>query len=318
MSERAVTVRIPATTANLGAGYDCLGLALALHNEVTLGVADEVSVVIEGEGAQALPCDDRHLVLRAARAAAEATRRTVPPLALRQVNRIPLARGLGSSSAAIVGGIVAANELLDLGLSTRQMLDLATQIEGHPDNVAPALLGGLTVCCSVGNEVLVQRLEVAPGLQCVVAVPDFEVATNDARRALPETVPHADAVFNLCRVGLGVAALVTGEFELLGEATRDRLHQPYRAHLVPGMDEVIAAALDAGAHGACLSGSGPTIAAFVTGGGEEVGAAMVKAFARVGVVATARSLALSAEGAEIVSCTDVPPSANPDRSEPRE
>lgn len=296
----SVTVRVPATTANLGAGYDCLGLALALHNEVTLSLADTPSVEIEGDGAASLPRDGDHLVLRAVAAAAEAAERELPPLALRQVNRIPLARGLGSSSAAIVGGIVAANELFDLGLSARQTLDLATQVEGHPDNVAPALLGGLTVCCSVENEVLVKRLEVAPGLACVVAIPDFEVATHQARHALPATVPHADAVFNLCRVGLSVAALISGEFALLGEAMRDRLHQPYRAHLVPGMDDTIAAALAAGAHGACLSGSGPTIAAFVSAAGEEVGTAMEKAFARAGVRARAQLLALSAEGAQVI------------------
>ncbi len=300
MTDRSVTVQVPATTANLGPGYDCLGLALALHNEVTLTLADALSVEIEGEGADSLARDASHLSLVATAAACAAAGRELPPLALRQVNRIPLARGLGSSSAAIVGGIVASDELLGLGLSTRQMLDVATAVEGHPDNVAPALLGGLTVSCTTDDEVLVERLEVAPGLSCVVAVPDFEVSTHEARRALPDIVPHADAVFNLCRAGLVVAALVSGDFARLGEAMRDRLHQPYRARLVPGMDEAIAAALAAGAHGACLSGSGPTVAAFVSGGGEEVGAAMVKAFAGAGTTAIARALPLSAEGARIV------------------
>jgi len=293
-------VQVPATTANLGPGYDCLGLALGLHNEVTLTQADALSVQIEGEGADTLARDGSHLVLVAAAAACAAAGREPPPLALRQVNRIPLARGLGSSSAAIVGGIVGANELLGLGLSARQMLEVAAAVEGHPDNVAPALLGGLTVCCATEGGVLVERLEVAPGLSCVVAVPDFEVATHQARGALPDIVPHADAVFNLCRSGLVVAALVSGDFALLGEAMRDRLHQPYRARLVPGMDETIAAALGAGAHGAALSGSGSTVAAFVTGGGEEVGAAMVKAFAQAGTTAVARALPLSAEGARVV------------------
>ncbi len=300
MTDRSVTVQVPATTANLGPGYDCLGLALALHNEVTLTLADALSVEIEGEGADSLARDASHLSLVATAAACAAAGRELPPLALRQVNRIPLARGLGSSSAAIVGGIVASDELLGLGLSTRQMLDVATAVEGHPDNVAPALLGGLTVSCTTDDEVLVERLEVAPGLSCVVAVPDFEVSTHEARRALPDIVPHADAVFNLCRAGLVVAALVSGDFARLGEAMRDRLHQPYRARLVPGMDEAIAAALAAGAHGACLSGSGPTVAAFVSGGGEEVGAAMVKAFAGAGTTAITRALPLSAEGARIV------------------
>lgn len=297
-----VTIQVPATTANLGPGYDCLGLALGLHNDVTLALADEAGVEIEGEGAFCLPRDGTHLVLGAAQAAADAAGERLPPLLLRQVNRIPLARGLGSSSAAIVGGVMAANELLMLGLTTREMLDVATAIEGHPDNVAPALLGGLTVCCTLeSGSVLVEPLEVAHGLLCVVAIPDHEVATRDARRALPQTVPHKDAVFNLCRTGLIVAALTTGNFANLGEAMRDRLHQPYRAHLVPGMEEAIAAALEAGAHSAALSGSGPTVAAFVSDAGEEVGAAMVNAFRREGVNAVAQQLPLSAHGARVIA-----------------
>ncbi|MGI5818515.1 MAG: homoserine kinase [Armatimonadota bacterium] len=298
---RSVTVHVPATTANLGPGYDCLGLALGLHNEITLALADEPGVSIDGEGAESLPRDRTHLVLAAAQAAAAAVGERLPVLELRQHNRIPLARGLGSSSAAIVGGIVASNELLGFGLSEREMLDVASAVEGHPDNVAPALLGGLTVCCTLeSGEVLVERLDVARGLSCVVAIPDFEVATHDARRALPDTIDHADGVFNLCRVGLIVAALVSGDFSVLNEAMRDRLHQPYRAHLVPGMDDAIEAALEAGAHGAALSGSGPTVAAFVSDSGEEVGAAMVNAFRRAGTTALSRALSLSAEGARIV------------------
>ncbi|MFP4249787.1 MAG: homoserine kinase [Armatimonadota bacterium] len=298
----SVSVHVPATTANLGPGYDCLGLALGLHNEVTLALADEPGVEIDGEGAEALPQDRTHLVLGAAQAAADAAGETLPVLALRQMNRIPLARGMGSSSAAIVGGVVAANTLLDLDLTERQMLDIATAVEGHPDNVAPALLGGLTVCCTLeSGEVLAERLDVAEGLSCVVAIPDFEVATHDAREALPQTIDHADGVFNLCRVGLIVAALSAGDFDVLGEAMRDRLHQPWRAHLVPGMDDAISAALDAGAHGAALSGSGPTVAAFVSDGGEEVGEAMVNAFRRAGTTAIARELPLAAEGARLVS-----------------
>ncbi len=298
----AVTVHVPATTANLGPGYDCLGLALGLHNEVALALADEPDVQIEGEGADTLPRDRTHLVLGAAQAAADAAGERLPAVALRQLNRIPLARGMGSSSAAIVGGILGANELLDLGLTERQMLEIATEREGHPDNVAPALLGGLTVCCTLeSGEVVVERLEVASGLSCVVAIPDFEVATVDAREALPDTIDHADGVFNLCRVGLVVAGLVAGDFDVLGEAMRDRLHQPYRAPLVPGMEGAINAALDAGAHGAALSGSGPTVVAFVSGNGEEVGDAMVNAFRRAGTSAISRELPLSAEGARIVA-----------------
>lgn len=299
-----VHVRVPATSANLGAGYDCLGLALARYNEVTLAVADQLVVSIEGEGADRLPRDGSHLVLRAAAAAAQAAGRELPPLALAQHNRIPLARGMGSSSAAIVAGVLGANALLDLGLNQAQMLDICTAVEGHPDNVAPALLGGLTVCCLAGEQVLVSRLQVAAGLTCVLVVPDFEVSTEAARRVLPQTIAHADAVFNLCRSSLMVAALVSGQFDLLREATRDRLHQPYRAPLVPGLEQVIAAALAAGAHGACLSGSGPTVLAFVSEGEEEVAQAMVKAFARAGVTAAPHLLALAPTGAQVSDESD--------------
>ncbi len=245
-------------------------------------------------------------MLQAAAAAAEAAGTRLPICRLRQLNRIPLARGLGSSSAAIVAGVVAANELLGLGLSEREMLTIAARVEGHPDNVAPALLGGLTVCCLTGDGVMAKRLDVAAGLGCVVAVPDYEVSTQAARRALPETVPHADAVFNLCRASLAVAALVTGDFALLGEATRDRLHQPYRAPLVPGLQDAIEAALGAGAVGACLSGSGPTVVAFITQRGEEVGAAMVNALRDAGANARAEQLSLAPEGARVTDrATDI-------------
>jgi len=147
---------------------------------------------------------------------------------------------------------------------------------------------------------LVRRMDVAEGLSCALAIPDFEVSTEAARKALPETIPHADGVFNLCRCGLIVAALVSGEFDLLGEAMRDRLHQPYRAPLVPGLQDAIEAALLAGAHGACLSGSGPTVAAFVTGHGEEVAQAMVNAFADAKVTARAEVVSLSADGAQLI------------------
>lgn len=300
MDRQSATVEVPATTANLGAGYDCLGLALALHNEVRLALADADSVEVDGEGADSLPRDRTHLVLGAAQAAADAAGRHLPRLTLRQLNRIPLARGLGSSSAAIVGGVVAANELLGLGLTDKRMVEVAARVEGHPDNVAPALLGGLTVCCTVGDEVLVRRLDVASGLACVVAIPDFEVATHDARRVLPQTVPHEDAVFNLSRASLTIAALVSGSFELLAESTRDRLHQRYRAPLTPGAEEAMEAALEAGAYGAALSGSGPTVAAFVGDSREEVGQAMVNGFQRAGIAAESRVLALSHDGARVI------------------
>lgn len=283
-----IRVSVPATTANLGPGFDALGLALGLRNELWLAPADAPAVEVEGEGAEVLPRDASHLAYRAARAVVEraAGRGRAAPAAfrIRQRNRIPLARGLGSSAAAIVGGAAAANAALGDPLDRQALLDLATGLEGHPDNAAPALLGGLVVCArEAGGGVRWARLD-PPRLRIVLAIPDFTVSTAEARRLLPAAVPYADAVYNVTRAALLVAALAGGQAGLLDEATRDRLHQPYRARLVPGLDEVFAAARRAGAAGVALSGSGPTVVAFggPAGNGRAIGEAMAEAFRATG------------------------------------
>jgi homoserine kinase len=186
---------------------------------------------------------------------------------------------LGSSAAAIVGGAVAANALLGRPLDQQALLDLATEMEGHPDNVAPALLGGLVVCTRTPAGVRWMRLA-APPLQVVLAVPDYPVSTEEARRRLPARVPFPDAVFNVTRAALLVAALIGGRPDLLDEATQDRLHQPYREHLIPGLQDVFSAARRAGAYGVALSGSGPAVLAF--GDAAEIGPAMAQAFEAAG------------------------------------
>ncbi|HEV2282808.1 MAG TPA: homoserine kinase [bacterium] len=278
-----IRVRVPATTANLGPGFDALGLALRLHNTVALEAAAEPRIEIEGEGAASLPRDPSHLAYRAALAVVEArTTRGAAPRAfhLRQHNRIPPARGLGSSAAAIVGGAAAANALLGGPLDTQALIDLAARLEGHPDNVAPAVLGGLVACVTTeAGKIRWTRL-IPKRLRVVIAIPAFAVSTAEARRLLPEAVPFRDAVFNVTRTALLVASLVEGRTEMLDEATRDRLHQPYRARLVPGLEAVFAAAREAGAHGVALSGSGPTVVAF--GEAPAIGEAMRRAFASSG------------------------------------
>ena len=292
-------IRVPATSANLGPGFDCLGLALGLHNTLEVTPAGTTRLEIEGEGASELPRDETHLVRRAMDLFAERSGRPLPPVAIRQENRIPLARGLGSSSAAIVGAVVAAARLLEVEACAEDLLRLAAEVEGHPDNVAPALLGGLTVASSGESGARAIRLAPVAGVRAVVAVPDFQVATRAARQALPEGVPHADAVFNVAHAATVLAAFLTGRFELLGEALEDRLHQPYRAHLIPGLWEVIATAREAGAYGAAISGSGPSVVAFVGEGAEAVGAAMVTAFAHAGVDARALSLPVDLDGTTV-------------------
>lgn len=296
-----VKVQVPATTANLGPGFDCLGLALAVYNTVELSLSAITEVEVTGEGAGQLPLSETNLVLRAANKLADEADIDVPGWRLRQHNRIPLARGLGSSSAAIVGGLVAANELLGTAIATGQLLQLATQIEGHPDNVAAALYGGLTVCSIEQDQVYCAPLPAPRSLAVALAIPDFEVSTQVARDVLPGQVPFADAVFNTTHTALVVAALVSEDWDLLRMAMQDRLHQPYRAELIPGMEEVITAAIEAGAYGAALSGSGPTVVAFAHEQDSRIAEAMLQAFKARNIQAQIVWASVSHQGATILS-----------------
>jgi homoserine kinase len=216
-------------------------------------------------------------------------------------NAIPVSRGLGSSSSAIVAGLVGANALLGEPLDGERLLALAVELEGHPDNVTPALLGGFQVT-SLGEEGLV-RLRIPPpaGLRAVVCIPDTAVSTEAARRVLPPVYSRADAVFNVGRVALLVAALLTGQVGALRAAMQDRIHQPYRASLVPGFEAALAAALEAGAAGACLSGSGSTMLALTTTGEPAIGEAMAAAVRRAGADARWLALDVDSDGAVVES-----------------
>lgn len=277
-----VRVSVPASVANLGPGFDTLGLALDLFNvvEVETGGGD-VRVDMVGE-ARHLPLAD-NLVLRAIRHAFAAAGSALPPLSLRLTNRIPAGCGMGSSAAAIVAGVVVANSLLGEPWPPEGLLALATELEGHPDNVAPALWGGLVVSCLSPEGVRWVRLEAPSELQAVLVIPEIEVPTREARRVLPETVPFRDAVFNVGRVALLVAALSGRRYDLLREAMRDRLHQPYRAPLVPGLEDGLRAAERAGALGAALSGAGPGLLAFAVGDYRPIVEAVQAALARHGL-----------------------------------
>ena len=289
-----IRVRVPATSANLGPGFDALGLALRLHNVLELEPAEEPAIEVEGEGAATLPRDPSHLAYRAALAVHARAGRPARAFRIRQRNRIPLGRGLGSSAAAIVAGAVVANALLGDPLDRQGLLDLAAELEGHPDNVAAALLGGLVVCADTPSGIRWVRLT-PPALAAVVAVPEFAVSTREARRLLPPQVPFGDAVFNVTRTALLVAALTAGRTDLLGQATEDRLHQPYRAALVPGLEEAFAAARRAGAHGVALSGSGPTVLALGEAAG--IGEAIARAFRAAGVACRTFAVEIDLDGA---------------------
>ncbi len=266
---RKVTVEVPASSANLGAGYDCLGVALAMTDTVQLEVRgwsrSEIELTVEGQGRGELTGDRNNRFVAGFEAALEAARGDLPDgVGWRIVmhNDIPLERGLGSSAAATVGGLVAGNALLGGPLSTTDLLRLATDIEGHPDNAAAALLGGFTVSAIVGDVVEAVRFDVPRELRAVLFIPDQRFSTDAMRDALPLKVPLADAVANIGAVGLGVAGLATGRTDLLRLLTVDRIHEPYRAKAFPALPRLLAAAREAGALGACLSGAGSTIIAF--------------------------------------------------------
>jgi len=292
-----VHVRVPATSANLGPGFDALGLALTLYNEVVAEERDGVSVAIEGEGADRLARDASNVVVRGVKLAYEAAGRAFKGCALECVNRIPTARGLGSSAAAWVGGLAAGNALCGSPLSKDKLLGLAARAEGHPDNVAAAVFGGLTVSCGTSDGVTAVTLPVPTSLAWIVLVPEVTSATAEARALLPRSVPREDAVFNVQRVALLLAGLQAALPAVLSVALEDRLHQPYRLKLFPWMPEVAAAARAAGALGCVLSGAGPSLLAVAAGDGGSVGRAMEDALGRAGVRGRARILDVDAAGA---------------------
>jgi len=266
---RRVVVDVPATTANLGAGYDCLGMALDLDNRVELEVRgwsrDGVELTVEGEGAGELAADRSNRFVRGLEAAlTEARGEGAADAAWRVTmkNRIPLMRGLGSSAAATVGGLVAGNALVGGALEPKDLLRLATEIEGHPDNAAAALLGGLAASVVTTGGVEAIRFDVPRGLRAVLFVPELRLPTDEMRRVLPSKVPLGDAVANLSRVAVGIAGLATGRLDVLRWLTEDRLHEPYRAAVFPQLPRLVADARAAGAIGACLSGAGSTVIAF--------------------------------------------------------
>ena len=255
-----VRVRVPATSANLGPGFDCFGLALDLCNEITIDTSARPGVAWEGEGAAELPTDGSDRTTRTMEAVAAAADLQMPPLQMRALNRIPLERGLGSSAAAATAGVLLADAILELGLSSTDLLSSAVGVEGHPDNAAAASMGGLTIA----TDGAVVRLEPNADLEPVLLVPELRLATEQARDALPLYVPIRDAVFNLQRVALAVVAF-TERPEYLPIALGDRLHQPYRLELVPTVrsmfDRLVAEGFPV-----CVSGAGPSLLAFELGG----------------------------------------------------
>ena len=277
-----VTVRAPATTANMGPGFDCLAMALDIWNTVKVDLNAD-GVVVNGEGKEELPTDEANLVHRSFAIPFEKAGRPVPRARIVCDNRIPLARGLGSSAAAAVAGLVAGNELSGRPLDSAQILDLAAALEGHPDNVSAAVFGGCQIVVQDDGRLTTSGVPIVRSLRAVVFVPDDRMPTDEARAVLDGRVDRRDAVYNMGRVALLVAALATGDATHLATATQDRLHQPARQAMYPAMKNIFRAALDAGALGVFLSGAGSSVLALARGRETTIGYEMAEAASKSGV-----------------------------------
>jgi homoserine kinase len=294
-----IIVRVPATTANLGPGFDCLGLALQVWNTIVVEESPHATEVRLRGHLENLAPDRSNLVLLAMGEVFQRARVRFPKARVTMANRIPIGRGLGSSAAAIVGGMVAANTWAGEKFSLEKLLALATEMEGHPDNVSAALLGGLTIVIREGANTFAAQVRPPRGWRGVLFIPEHTLSTKFAREILPKHIAREDAIYNIGRAALLVRAFSTGDVRGLDLATGDRLHEPYRAQLVPGMDEMCRAAHRAGAHGVALSGAGPSMVAFAAT--DEGAARIARAFQRCArelkIAGAARVVGLSARGA---------------------
>ena len=294
-----ITIKVPATSANLGPGFDSLGLVLNLWNETVVTPAKEFVVKISGEGSERLPSGKNNLIVRTAQKLAERVGKTLPTFHSECLNRIPLSSGLGSSAATILTGLLAGNALLENPLSKEEILNLASEIEGHPDNAAPALMGGLVVSTTKEGKVIARQIPIWEDLCITVALPDFYLPTKQARAALPRKVSVKNAVHNISRAVLVTEALRTGDLSLLGEAMTDKLHQPYRLKLIPGAEAAMQAAKEAGAAAVALSGAGPSLIAFSSKAEAGIGESMKRAYEAAKLSTRIFNLKVSSQGAEI-------------------
>lgn len=254
-------IQVPATSANIGPGFDSLGLALKLYNRVWIEEADGAEIsTVDGS---VVPTDETNLIYKSARMLYDICGKVLPGLRIVQENNIPMTRGLGSSSACIVAGLTGANALMGGPLSKEDLVNLAAHLEGHPDNSTPAILGGLVTAVLEGDRVYSVKVPISGRLRFAAFIPDFELKTEVSRAALPMEVSHKDAVFNLSRAALMTASLFSGDLRNLAVAVEDKLHQPYRLKFIPGAKEIFALARELGACGVYISGAGPTLMAMI-------------------------------------------------------
>jgi homoserine kinase len=287
-------IRVPATTSNLGPGFDVIGAALKIYNELKVSVdmksdaGRKVPVIeITGEGADSLPRNSKNIVWKSLKKVLDMHKRRVSidagTLRLKLINRIPLASGMGSSAAARLAGIMAGYKIAGIKPEIDEIISLGVKLEGHPDNIVPAILGGMCVCANHDDKMKYLKLPV-PELKAVVIHPDFELSTSKSRRVLPGSLPLENAVFNTSRLALFMGALQLKRYDLLRYGMEDRIHQPHRSSLVPGMNKVFAAGLRAGAAGVSLSGAGPSIIALASPAkAGKVARAMIRKWKQFGI-----------------------------------
>ncbi len=297
-----ITVKAPATSANLGPGFDCLAITLDIWNTVEVMRGSD-QVIVFGEGKDQLPTDHTNLVYSAFKLPFTARDEPVPTVKITCDNTIPLDRGLGSSSAAIVAGLLAGNEMCSTPLTSEEILELAVSIEGHPDNVAATLFGGCQIVVNEDGKTITTSIPIPPDWRAVILVPDISMPTNDARSILSPDVRREDAVYNLGRVAMLVKAFSTGDPRHLAIATQDRLHQPTRQTTFHAMKVIFRAALAAGAHGAFLSGAGSSVVAITSGKEMTIGYEMTEAASKSGLSGEFRVAKLTTDSAHILDST---------------
>ncbi|MGB3509878.1 MAG: homoserine kinase [Microcoleaceae cyanobacterium] len=297
----STTVTVPATTANLGPGFDCIGVALSLYNHFKFSIADtatELKITVTGKEAPRVSTDQSNLVYQVFVKLYEYIKQTPPSVVLEIDLGVPLARGLGSSATAIVGGLVGANQLADNPLSQTEVMNLAIAIEGHPDNVVPALLGSCRLAASTSTGWEICDIPWHSDIVPVVAIPDFELSTAQARRVLPKEFSRADAIFNSAHLGILLRGLETGNRNWLQAGMQDKIHQPYRKSLIKGYEEVRLAALGAGADEMVISGAGPTLLALTNSfTSSTVVTAMADAWKNQGIATEVQALQIDTKGA---------------------
>ncbi|MEM9923127.1 MAG: homoserine kinase [Cyanobacteria bacterium P01_D01_bin.50] len=307
----SVCVTVPATTANLGPGFDCIGAALTLYNEFKftcrfssskqVNQAEKLIITVTGAEAARVTTDETNLVYQAFAKFYQHIEKTLPPVKIDIKLGIPLARGLGSSSTAILGGLIGANVLAGEVLTQAQLMELAIAIEGHPDNIVPALLGGCRLAVTSDTAWEICDIPWCEDVIPVLAIPDFELSTNEARQVLPTQVSRGDAIFNTAHLGLLLRGLETGNQNWLRTALQDKLHQPYRKNLIPAYDYINTKALLNGAYGMVISGAGPTLLALTnTSNASSVASAMVSEWQNQGIKAEVQTLQIDKEGARSV------------------